>query len=85
MCLQDGDIYELVQFVFNIDLYSQSVFKKYSSKCWTMLHCEMVLAYPFCHHHKLLCIEARLHEFIVHQKLKNFTYGLIYKVNTSSS
>lgn len=40
---------------------------------------------PFYHHHRLLCIKARLHEFIVHQKLKNFTYGLIYKVNTSLS
>lgn len=29
---------------------------------------EMVLTYPFYHRHRLLCIKARLLEFIVHQK-----------------
>lgn len=45
-CLQDGDIYELVQFVFDIDWNctpnqwppTNECIKKYSSKCWTMIH-----------------------------------------------
>lgn len=43
-CLQDGEMYELVQFVFDIDWHCTSgpttneCIEQYSQKCWTMIH-----------------------------------------------